>query len=87
MKFIDTRQKTPLLVAGMNAASKPLNAVQTTPLYVQLGRLARSREREALSRVKLQEHELKQLYVGTNCVEFTPVDIKILMVEAGSPVS
>ena len=51
------------------------------------GRLAWSRKHKALSRVKSKEHELKQPYVGTDCVELTPVDMKTPMIEAGSPVA
>jgi len=86
-KVIDTRQKTTATCSGDECRPKDLSTIPSSVLPRSLGRLAWSREREALSRVKSQEHELKQLYVGTDCVELTPVDMKPLMVESGSPVA
>ena len=86
-EFIDSREKTPLLVAGMNPAPRDLSTIPSLLSSRSMGRLAGSRERTTLSRVKSQEHELKHPYVGTDCVELTPVDMETLMVEAGSPVA
>ena len=60
----------------MNPAPHDLNTIPSSLSLRSLGGLAWSRERMALSRVKSQEHELKHLYVGTDCVELTPVDMK-----------
>ena len=85
--FIVSAGEDPATCSGDEFCPKGSSIMLTSLSSCSMGRLGRSREPEALSRVKSQEHELKQTDVGTDCVELTPVDMETLMVEAGSPVA